>query len=208
MQMTNGTVVDTKTSEFIDMVGLGTGAVLGLAVEGEQAAWDELVRRFGGLVHHVARQYRLTPEQCDDVAQHCWLQLVQRSGSIRDPERCGDWLATVARHESLKLLAGGRRAVPVETTALEAHVGAEEPCDGEVLQAHLLDEVALALQELPERCQVFLAHFLSDAPPTYEQVARELGMKVNSVGQTRTRYLRRLREVLEDRGVSAADFTR
>lgn len=205
--MTSTTAVATNISEFINYKDMTTTEVVQRAGEGEQCAWDELVRRFGKLVHHVARQHRLTPEQCDDVAQHCWLQLVQRSATLRDPERCGDWLATVARNQSLKVITRGGRAVPVDSAALEAHSGIEEACDGEVIRAHVLEEVALALKELPERCQVFLAHFLSDQPSSYETVARELGMKVNSVGQTRTRYLRRLRDVLEARGLTAGDLT-
>src|SRR5262249_59270378 len=72
------------------------------AAAGDQAAWNELVERFQGLVWATARAHRLTRADAADVAQTVWLRLVENLGRIRDPERLGAWLATTAQRECLR----------------------------------------------------------------------------------------------------------
>lgn len=183
-----------------------TTELVGRCIDGEQDAWNEMVRRFGGLVHHVARQYRLSRVECDDVAQHCWLQLVRRIDTISDPERCGEWLAAVARNEAMKVLSRGRRAIPVDAPVLEARTAAMPGPDAGLLARELRDEVVAAMDDLPPRCRDFLQVFMNEESATYEQVADRFGMNANSVGSTRTRYLRKLRDVLAVRGVTVQDL--
>ncbi len=185
---------------------LTTAELVARCIDGDAAAWEEMVSRHGELVRYVARQFRLTAEECDDVAQHCWLQLVQRIETIRDPARCGDWLATVARHESLKVLARGRRAVPVEAVVLELCAGRTDAPELEVLRQQMWDEVESALDRLPERQREFLRELLSDETVRYADVADRLGMQVGSVGQTKSRSLRRLRQELLAKGVTRYDL--
>src|SRR3954453_13444238 len=45
------------------------------AVDGDQAAWNELVERFQGLVWATSRSYRLSRADAADVAQTTWLGL-------------------------------------------------------------------------------------------------------------------------------------
>ncbi len=185
-----------------------TAQLVARCIEGEQDAWDEMVGRYGRLIFHVIRSYRLSQDEREDVAQHCWLQLVQRIDTIRDTDRVGDWLATVARNEALKVQRRSQRTVPVEEPLMEAvHVDRTAGPQEHLISAELQAEVRAALSELPERCQVFLSHFLTDTPVSYDEVARRMGMRPNSVGQTRTRYLRRLRNVLVERGIGIEDRT-
>ncbi len=192
------------TSRHAVHAQLSTTDLVARCLEGDQDAWDDMVRRYGRLVHYVARQFRLSTDECDDVAQHCWLQLIQKLHTLRDPERCGDWLAAVARNESMKVQARGRRAVPTDQPILDIHV---DPCRGteeHVLKTELHSELYDAIAELPERAQEFVGHFLSEEDLSYAEVADLMGMRPNSVGQTRTRYLRRLRAALNERGVTSS----
>src|SRR5436190_14278705 len=88
------------------------------AARGDQNAWTELVGRFERLVWATARAHRLSRADAADVAQTTWLRLVENLDRIREPDRVGAWLATTARHESLRLLRRGVREQPVDDADL------------------------------------------------------------------------------------------
>src|SRR5438477_2254696 len=82
------------------------------AARGDQAAWNELVERFQGLVWATARAHRLSRTDAADVAQTVWLRLVENLDRIREPEHLGGWLAKTARRESLRFLRLNGRELP------------------------------------------------------------------------------------------------
>src|SRR5215510_696834 len=93
--------------------------VVALASRGSQIAWDELVRRFGGLLAAVARSHRLGPADAADIAQATWLKLYRHIGDLREPQRVAAWLATTARRECLRLVTS-RREHPVDPVSTDA----------------------------------------------------------------------------------------
>ena len=78
--------------------------LLARSATGEQAAWDQVVRRFNGLVWSVARGFRLQVGETDDAVQNTWLRLVENLDRISDPDHLGSWLATTTRRECLQVL--------------------------------------------------------------------------------------------------------
>lgn len=167
------------------------------AADGEHGAYDAIVQRFAGLVWRIGLAHRLTPADAADVSQTVWLRLVEQLGRIREPERLGAWLATTARHESLAVLRRSRRSVPVDLDAPDAPV--LMTTDDLVGSARLeADEQAVSLRaawaRLPERCQALLSMLLADPPATYDEIAAAFAMPVGSIGPTRQRCLRRLRD--------------
>jgi DNA-directed RNA polymerase specialized sigma24 family protein len=54
-----------------------------------------------------------------------------------------------------------------------------------------------AFGELPERCRQLLRILIASPAPSYAEVAAALSMPVGSIGPTRARCLRRLRQLLE-----------
>src|SRR5262245_65492149 len=87
------------------------------AADGDEVAWKAIVDRFSGLVWATARAHRLSRDDAVDVVQTTWLRLVEHLDSIREPERLGGWLATTARHESLRLIRRGVRGRVSEEAA-------------------------------------------------------------------------------------------
>jgi DNA-directed RNA polymerase specialized sigma24 family protein len=67
---------------------------------GEQAAWDQLVDRYGAMVWAVARAHGLGARDAGDVSQVTWLLLTQHLGAIREPELVGEWLLGTATREA------------------------------------------------------------------------------------------------------------
>jgi len=88
------------------------GDVVAAAGAGDSAAGREIVRRYSGLVSHVARSYRLNAADTADVVQNTWARLFASISSLRQPERLGAWLATTTRREVLRVIRRARRDVP------------------------------------------------------------------------------------------------
>jgi len=93
------------------LAAVDDAALVGLVQRGSQIAWDELVRRFTGLVAAVARSHGMSAHDAADVAQITWLQLYRHVGGLRRPERIAGWLATTARRECLRIIGESHDAV-------------------------------------------------------------------------------------------------
>ena len=181
----------------------GMAEIVQQARQGDQLAWNEIVVRYSGLIWAITRTYRLARAQADDVAQTCWLRLVEHLDGIRDPEHVGSWLATTARRESLRVLRTAAREVPMpnEVTAPLLDLEVESP---ELLA--ILSEQSThlwrAFKQLPERCFRLLRMLLASPPPSYVEVAAALGVPIGSIGPTRMRCLKLLRERVETVGTA------
>ena len=180
------------------------GVLVRAAAGGDGDAWEALVARFAGLVWSVTRAYHLGEPDAADVFQTTWLRLAEHLGRIQAPERVGAWLATTARHESLRIALARSRVVPAEHATLVAlgSVDGRSPEQAvlESEQAQLDSERALELRcafgGIPARCQRLLRILMASPPPSYIEVAAAMGMPVGSIGPTRARCLQRLRDRL------------
>lgn len=177
--------------------GLSNADLLAACGDGDQGAWQQVIDRYAGLIWSVAYRHRLSPTECEDVCQATWSKLVQKLDTIRDPERLGDWLATVARNESLKQLNRSSRVVITDRPELFDRVDERIPQpENEVLRAELHARLREAMHCLSPQCQALLELMLADPPASYEEAADRLELSVSSIGPIRTRCLRRLREAL------------
>jgi RNA polymerase sigma factor (sigma-70 family) len=163
---------------------------------GDQAAWEAIVDRFSGLVWATARAHRLSRDDAADVAQTTWLRLVENLDRIRDPERLGAWLATTARHESLRVIRrGGRERASDEPDLFESPD--DDGLDGLLLGRERNATLWRAFASLSERCKTLLRLLISEHEPSYEEISGALGMPIGSIGPTRLRCLERLRRNLD-----------
>jgi RNA polymerase sigma factor (sigma-70 family) len=173
-------------------VGAHAGELVRAAADGDQHAWDELVERFTGLVWSVIRAYRMGPADGADVNQVVWLRLVENLDHIRDPERVGSWLATVARRECVRLLRRSGREVAVD----DVEVSDEDTgvtSDLGLLTSERDRAIWQAFERLPPQCRALLRVLMADPRPSYDEVAAALEMPIGSIGPTRQRCLDRLR---------------
>jgi RNA polymerase sigma factor (sigma-70 family) len=184
--------------------GSGAGRLVRAAASGDEAAWQAIVERFGGLVWAVTRGYRLPPADAADVFQTTWLRLAEHLGRITNPDHVGAWLATTARHECLRTARASMRTVPVEDATLTGigYVDNRSPeqavLDAEAarLRSERARAVWRAFHGLSARCQQLLRVLMAAPPPSYAEVAAALGMPVGSIGPTRARCLGHLRQML------------
>jgi len=162
------------------------------AAAGDQAAWNELVERFQGLVWATARSFRLSRADAADVAQTTWLRLVENLDRIREPERLAGWLATTARREALRhLRLHGRELASDEADLFESPV--DDPLEVALLTEERDTTLWRAFAQLSERCQTLLRLLVSEEEPSYEAIGAALDMPIGAIGPTRMRCLDKLR---------------
>lgn len=181
------------------------GEVVERAKAGDQGAWRDLVDRYAKLVWSVARSHRLDPADAADVSQTTWLRLAEHLHTLRDAERLPGWLATTARRESLRVIAGRRRETPSpldDDPAPDPSAGPETL----VLVQDRDRRLWHAFGGLTERCQQLLRILSSSPDLSYAEVGKSLDIPIGSIGPTRGRCLDTLRRRLVASDFTGADF--
>jgi RNA polymerase sigma factor (sigma-70 family) len=207
MSRTRGEAVVAEADETEDGV---VAALVRAAAGGDEGAWRQLVARFSGLIWSVVRGYRLNNADAADVFQTTWLRLAEYLGRLDNPARVGAWLATTARREALRVARAGARTVPTGDLDLVALGETDDRTperavlerEQELLDSDREQQVWAEFRELPGRCQRLLRVLMTEPPPSYVDVAAALEMPVGSIGPTRGRCLRQLRERLARRGIT------
>ena len=168
-------------------------------LDGHEAAWNELVDRFGRLVYSVPRRYGFCDADAEDVHQIVFSILYRKLDTIRDVERLGSWLIRTTHRECFRYAKRSGTHVGLE----QAIADVSAPADDQAEQWERQHQVRQALRQLGGRCeQLLTALFLVPGQPNYDAIARQLGMKVGSIGPTRSRCFQKLEKILVEMGVS------
>jgi RNA polymerase sigma factor (sigma-70 family) len=180
----------------------GTAALLRAAGDGDRAAWEEIVRRYRGLITATVRSFRLQDADAHDAEQRTWLRLVEHHRRLRDPEHLGGWLATTASRECLGILRGHRGVADLEDAD-----GLPDPygdVEQRVVDADEAEHLWNVVTLLPPRGRAVVHALFAEERLPYAEVARATGIPVGSLGPTRARVLRQLRHLLEDGSTGTA----
>ena len=175
------------------------------AKSGDHNAWEQLLRRYKPLISSVIRSYRLSASDTEDVSQLVWLRLVEHLGDIREARALPGWIVTTTRRECLRLLSTGRHTISFDgRTERRGPLYVEEPDFDESLwriQCH--QALHQGLSGLPEHQRQLLILLTADPAPSYDELSRRLGIPRGSIGPTRARALRRLRQLIDALGLLA-----
>jgi len=162
-------------------------------------AFTELVQRYSGMVFGSCKRVLHNPAQAEDVAQECFIELMQTRARIR--VSLGAWLHTMAVRRSLDRLKGEHRRRKREAHFAEAHPEAQEAADASLDE--ILACVDEAIEGLPPRLRaVIVARFLEGRPHT--AVARQLGVAESTVRYRVDQGIERIRKALERQGIVTA----
>ena len=168
---------------------------------GDERAWSDLVRRYRRLIYSIPVGYRLSPTEADDIFQSVVTKLFRHIPSIRQRESIAAWLAVTTRRECQAWLRTSRRWKPLEEgTADDPQV---EPLDvaSAIHEVECQHTLALALTRLEQLCRTLLgALYLEEPTPSYDELAQRLGRPIGSLGPTRSRCLKKLRQIYSDLG--------
>jgi RNA polymerase sigma factor (sigma-70 family) len=158
---------------------------------GDDAAWTALVRRLEPSLRRVARGYRLTPAQVEDVVQSTWTRALVGIQRLREPGCISSWLITTTRREALRALQGQVSELLVADPELGENPDPREPLD-DVMAAESRALLASAVGRLPERQRRLMELLMADPDIEYREISAETGMPIGSIGPTRARCLDRL----------------
>lgn len=171
---------------------------------GDQAAWEALIKRYQRLMYAIPRRAGLDDDQSADVFQEVFATLFQKLDDIDQPERLHSWLVTTARRKTWRVISKERST---------QNMGDDENDPAEDLtnipdNAALPDEALLKLEEqhrvrtavaaLDDRCRKLLTLLFYEAePPSYAEIAISLGTSEGSIGPTRARCLEKMLRMLD-----------
>ena len=192
---------DTRPSDLPPHL-LPPGSDLHAVAYGDILAWMALNAQYRGLVAAIARSYGVVGTDVDDVVQRTWLRLLQHAKDIRDPNCVSAWISTTARRESIRLRRGQVR-LHLVADVVEDHADVvPSALDGLLLQERAT-ALRMAVATLPRRQRRLVEELLDNPGLSYEELSERLDMPVGSIGPTRLRALRRLRESLGQQSLFA-----
>jgi len=186
------------------IVSWSVSELLRRAGDGDQVAWEEIVRRYHRLVLAKVRSFRLQESDAHDAVQMTWLRLMENCQRIQFPEHLGGWLATTAGRECLAILRHAERNLNLDDTAVENVADPSRCPEQQVIDRDTERTLRGLVAELAPGKRTVLRALFVDEPPPYAELARSTGMPLGSIGPTRGRALRQLRDQLEENQLKPA----
>lgn len=168
---------------------------------GSSGAWYQVLNRYERLVYSIPLRYGLSRDDAADIMQLTFTALIQNIDNLAEGSRLDAWLSTVARRNTWRLLKGKRREIArghIEDYSLTESavlLGKNDACSIEHWELTAwLDE---GLSQIGESCrELLLALYFEPERSSYAEVAKRLNRPLGSIGPTRARCLKRLKQVL------------
>lgn len=178
--------------------GLADGQLLEcFSAQGEEAAFEALVRRHGPMVLGVCRRVLGNYHDAEDAFQATFLVLVRKAASIRPPGMVGNWLYGVAYQTALKVRAGAMKRRGREKQMMDM----PEPEVPQNLWRDLQPLLDQELTRLPDKFRIPLV--LCDLEgKTRKEAARRLGWPEGTLSSRLARARRMLAKRLSRHGVA------
>jgi RNA polymerase sigma factor (sigma-70 family) len=167
---------------------------------------SEVVTREQSRLHNFIRRRVMDPRDAEDILQDVFYQLMEANRLLMPIEHVTGWLFRVARNRITDLFRKKKpesfsdtAVADVDGELLHLEDLLPSPDAGpEALYARnmLLDELELALEELPEeQREVFVAHELEGR--SFKELAAETGLSVNTLLSRKRYAVLHLRERLQ-----------
>jgi RNA polymerase sigma factor (sigma-70 family) len=176
--------------------------------EGDETAWEELIRRYERLVYSIPRRAGLDADQAADVFQQVFATLVRQLERIERPDRIQAWLVTIAKRETFRMLRGDGKFEFSPSNDNDVNdplcdVADPNPLpDAELIKMQQVHLIRTGLEMIDERCRRLLTMlYFTPEPPSYSEIAAELQTSAGSVGPTRARCLQKLQKILDELGL-------
>ena len=174
--------------------GLGAAdevAVVALAMNGDDAAFGELVRRRQGAIRNLFRRMSRDPALADDLAQQAFVQAWKSIRKLQSPGAFGAWLRKLAVNCWLQQARGQKQEVALDDAA-SPEVAAAAP-----LVERMDLDAALATLPLDARLCVVLAY---SEGMSHAEISDSTALPLGTVKSHIARGAARLRDLLQAYG--------
>jgi RNA polymerase sigma-70 factor (ECF subfamily) len=168
----------------------------------EPGAWNDFVDRYMGLVYHVIhhtahlRSMPLRPEDVEDLAAEVLLQIVANDYAVfrqfRGQSSLATYLTVIARRICVQELARRAAARDVQPKADGRRLPEPEEPPRAGVGLETLEEVGQLLKKLPARERSVVRLYYLEGR-TYEEIATELSVPINSIGPILSRARKRMK---------------
>jgi DNA-directed RNA polymerase specialized sigma24 family protein len=144
-------------------LSLSDAELVRACLDGNRAAWVELVGRYGRLVYSIPRTYGLPPSQADEIFQEVFLGLYLHLRVLRRQFSLARWLiATTLHHVKAR---NSNRHGPVADFQQDGH-----PSTDEIRRWEREHWVQRAFAALGPDCRHTLQTVFFRSPPDLEQI--------------------------------------
>lgn len=170
--------------------------------KGNQDAWSALIEKYKNLIFSIPIKFGLSRDDAGDIFQAVCVELLTGLPRLREPKALPKWLMQTSYHQCLRWKTH-RMDLADDTQGMESEQqpSPEELPEQILYQVQREQSVREAVSALPGRCNRMVAMlFFEDPPRPYDEVARELQLATGSIGFTRGRCLKKLRQLLEEKG--------
>ena len=168
---------------------------------------EEAVGREQSRLRNFIRRRVPDPRDVEDIVQDVFYRLVEANRLLMPIEHLTGWLFRVARNRIVDLLREKKpesleEAIPGGEGGEELSLGnlfpsADEGAEAAYARRVLLDELAVAIDELPgEQRDVFVAHEIDGR--SFREISAETGVGINTLLSRKRYAVLRLRERLRD----------
>ncbi len=168
------------------------------SAEGDDASFQELMRRFLTPVFNFSRQYVRTISEAEDIAQDTFLKVWKNIKKFKPDQKFKPWIFTIARNTALDHIRK-KKAVPfsgMEDEQFSETLEDLEPIADELFEkAENVAKISSALEILrPEYRSVLMLHYAEDL--TFEEISVVMNCPMNTVKSWHRRALEILRNHL------------
>lgn len=168
--------------------------------KGNQAAWSALIEKYKNLIFSVPIKFGLSREDAADIFQTVCVDLLAGLQQLREPKALPKWLMQASFRQCLRWKKD-RLNLSDDLDELENKNSGEDLPEAMIYEIQREQNVREAMFKLPNRCnQIVNMLFFEDPPRAYDEVAKELGVATGSIGFLRGRCLKKMRQLLEEKG--------
>jgi RNA polymerase sigma factor (sigma-70 family) len=173
------------------LAGASESTVVALAINGDTAAYGELVRRRQDMIRNLLRRLARNPALADDLAQQTFIRGWKSISGLNSSAAFGAWLRKLAVNMWLQHLRGSKSELPLDEDALAAQ--AAMPATTTRMD---LDAALATLPPEPRLC-VVLAY---SEGMSHAEISAATRMPLGTVKSHIARGCARLRETLKAYG--------
>lgn len=166
------------------------------AIQGDQAAFGDLVARYQSAVFNMAYRMLGDPTEAEDASQEVFVRAWNQLHTFQLDRRFSTWLLSIASHHCIDVLRRRKPSSPLDGVALYVQSDEPAPLDT-VLQGEQRDMVRDLLNTLPDKYRsVTILRYYNDL--SYEEIATMTGLTESAVKT----QLHRARRMLADKLLS------
>ena len=154
------------------------------------------------IVHSIAVELGMSRADGDDLLQNTCLSALHGIDRLRDPSRLCSWVYSIAYRLAIDRLRKRTEASLEDLADNFPQPSLEDPAPSVTERLQRIEEathLADAMAQIGQRCRTLLtALYFEDPPLGYTEVSERLRIPIGSIGPTRARCLKKLRDRLED----------